>query len=136
MSLNIMTNLCQRTHLNSDHISKAEPDRKNLRQDRTREVMTSKCRCFNLQPSGPVLLQQHKNPKSMPQIFHIEYHLINYYAKDSHDFSKYNSRSVKKITWKSMSNMTCTFIAIRWCESPNIVIFALSFIDYRDCITH
>lgn len=44
------------TYLNSDHISTAEPGGKNFRQDRTREVVASKCRCLNLQPSGPVFL--------------------------------------------------------------------------------
>lgn len=43
-------------YLNSDHISNAEPGGKNLRQDRTREVIVSKCRCLSLQPSGPVFL--------------------------------------------------------------------------------
>ena len=44
------------TYLNSDHISHADPGGKNLRHDRTREVIVSKCRCLNLQPSGPVFL--------------------------------------------------------------------------------
>lgn len=46
----------QSPYLNSDHISKAESDGKNLRQDRTREVRVSKCLCLSLHPSGPVFL--------------------------------------------------------------------------------
>lgn len=45
-----------KSYLNSDHISNAEPEGKNLRQDRTREVTVSKCRCLILHPSGPVFL--------------------------------------------------------------------------------
>jgi len=63
----------QSTHLNSDHISKAEPDGKNLRQDWTREVIVSKCRCLILQPSGPVLLQREYNSKSPTNNFVISY---------------------------------------------------------------
>lgn len=43
---------------NSDHISRADPGGKNLRQARTREVTISKCLCLNLHPSGPVFLNQ------------------------------------------------------------------------------
>ncbi len=44
------------SYLNSDHMSKAEPGGKNLRQDRTRDVIVSKCCRFNLSPSGPGFL--------------------------------------------------------------------------------
>lgn len=51
-------------YLNSDHMSKAEPGRKNLLQDWTREVRVSKCCCFRIPPSGPVFLPHVCNPKS------------------------------------------------------------------------
>jgi len=44
------------TYMNSDHISDAAPCGKNLLQERMREVTAIKCRCLNLQPSGPGLL--------------------------------------------------------------------------------
>lgn len=49
--------------MNSDHISDAAPCGKNLLQERVSEVTASKCRCLNLQPSGPGLLQRVKARK-------------------------------------------------------------------------
>lgn len=59
------------TYLNSNHISRAEPGGKNLLQDRTREVIVSKCRCLSLHPSGPVFLY-HLHAKKVDCSWHLQ----------------------------------------------------------------